>query len=227
MGTLTTEISERALAIFAKTGVLWEDQHFVYVSGDHGSGWVNKDVLYLVPDNVLELTELLSRLLVDVEADIICGPATGGLVISQWLAYHMKLLSVFAEHDPHPDAMTHTDQHGALRPAFMLRRHYDQAVRGKRVIAVDDIVNTGHSIRQTINAVERAGGKVVCAATLCTRGNVDGTTLGAPRFAALSEIKIPSWPAAGCKLCVKGVPVNQEYAHGFEFVQSQKNQSTA
>lgn len=100
----------------------------------------------------------------------------------------------------------------------MIRRHYDQTVRGKRIIVVDDIINTGHSIRQTIDAVQKAGGNVVCATTLCARGNVDGTTLGAARFVALCEIKIPSWPAADCKLCVDRVPVNEEYAHGYEFV---------
>lgn len=71
-----------------------ENDHFVYVSGDHGSGWINKDVLYLVPDHVRELTALLAQLKTGVEADVVCGPATGGLVISQWLAWHLNLFSV-------------------------------------------------------------------------------------------------------------------------------------
>ena len=53
----------------------------------------------------------------------------------------------------------------------MLRRGYDEAVRGKRVLVVDDVVNTGLSVRETADAVRDAGGEVVTVACLCTRGN--------------------------------------------------------
>jgi orotate phosphoribosyltransferase len=214
-----TEQSKKALEIFSGADVILHNDHFVYISGDHGSGWVNKDVLYLRPENVRQVTELLATLLEDVEADVICGPATGGLIVANWLAFHMDRKFVFAEHDKKARAAAGD---GAIRPPFVLRRHYDQVVKGRRVIVVDDIVNTGHSLRQTVAAVQSAGGEVVCASTLCTRGNVDGTTLGAGKFVALCEIKIPSWTAANCRLCRDGMPVNQEYAHGYEFVRTQK-----
>ncbi len=214
-----TEQSKRALEIFSGANVILQNDHFVYISGDHGSGWVNKDVLYLKPDNVRRVTELLSTVMQDVEAEVICGPATGGLIVANWLAFHMNKTFIFAEHDKKVGAAA---EDGAIRPPFVLRRHYDKVVKGRRVIVVDDIVNTGYSLRQTVSAVQAAGGEVVCAATLCTRGNVDGTTLGAPEFIALCEIKIPSWSAISCQLCKDGVSVNQEYAHGYEFVRSKK-----
>ncbi len=212
-----TEQSKIAMEIFSGADVILQNDHFVYVSGDHGSGWVNKDVLYLRPENVRRVTELLSTLMQGIDAEVICGPATGGLIVANWLAFHMNKKFVFAEHGVN---VGFSDGGGAARPPFILRRHYDQAVRGRRVIVVDDIVNTGHSIRQTVAAVQKAGGEVISACTLCTRGNVDGTTLGAPIFVALCEIKIPSWSASECRLCVDGIPINQEYAHGDEFVRA-------
>ena len=64
----------------------------------------------------------------------------------------------------------------------MLRRGYDRIVSGKRVLIVDDIVNTGLSLRQTGEAVRSAGGQVVGAACLVSRGNVAAAGLGVDRF---------------------------------------------
>ena len=123
-------------------------------------------------------------------------------------------MSVFTEHDTAATA-------GALRGRFVLRRGYDRVVSGKRVLVVDDIVNTGLSLRQTAEAVRGASGHVVGAACLVSRGNVDAGGLGVDRFAFLLEYKIPAWPAPGCTLCQAGVPINTRYAHGAEFLAQQ------
>jgi orotate phosphoribosyltransferase len=100
-------------------------------------------------------------------------------------------------------------------------------VTGKRVFVVDDIVNTGHSIRQTIDAVRGAGGTVMAAGTLVNRGNVGAKEIGVEDFVYLLEYKIPAWPAVDCPLCRKGVPVNTQYAHGKNFVvATQQGQTT-
>lgn len=192
-----------------------EGSHFVYISGQHGSGWVDKDVIYPETTKVARLTELLAPEVKRFAPDVVCGPATGGLVISQWLAHHLGVLSVFTEHGGVMSA-------SELRGNFVLKRHYDRLVRGKRVLVVDDIVNTGHSIVQTIAAVRAAGGEVVAAAALCNRGNTDHEGIGVTDFVFLNLVKVPSWPEQDCQLCRSGVPVNTDYAHGAEFVAKQR-----
>jgi orotate phosphoribosyltransferase len=123
-------------------------------------------------------------------------------------------LSVFTEHDTAAAA-------SSLRGRFVLRRGYDRVVSGKRVLVVDDIVNTGLSLRQTADAVRGAGGRVVGAACLVSRGDVSARGLGVDRFAFLLEYRIPAWPARDCKLCQAGVPINARYAHGAEFLAQQ------
>jgi len=198
--------------IFDDAGAILEGDHFVYIAGDHGSGWVDKDVVYPDPNRIARLSDLLAALVRDWRVEVVCGPATGGLVVAQWLAHRLGALAVFAEHDPTAPAG------GAVRPPFVLRRGYDQLVRGRRVLAVDDIVSTGHSVRQTIAALRAAGGEVVGAAAYITRGNVDAAGIGVGELRTLLELRIPSWPAASCTLCAQGVPVNTRYAHGAEFV---------
>ena len=45
--------------------------------------------------------------------------------------------------------------------------------------------------------------------------------MGSPDFVWLTEVLVPSWPAADCPLCRDGVPVNTQYAHGADFLAQQ------
>jgi orotate phosphoribosyltransferase len=207
----TREILDECRALLA-------DDHFVYISGDHGSGWVAKDVIFVELARVRRLGQLLAGVVKQFDAEILCGPATGGLIVAQWTAVELGLPAVFAEHDP-------AHKKSEIRGRFGLHRGYDQLVRGKRVLVVDDVVNTGLSVRQTVEAVRADGGDVVAAACLVHRGNVDAAGIGVPKYSYLLEYDISNWPAAECPLCKAGVPVNTEYAHGQEFVDAQKSQS--
>jgi orotate phosphoribosyltransferase len=203
--------ADETLAILTEARAILHDDHFVYVSGDHGSGWIDKDAIYPHTGRIEQLCRDLADLVRGWGVEAVCGPATGGLIISEWTARALGALSVFAEHDTAPSG-------GALRGRFALRRGYDQVVSGKGVLVVDDIVNTGRSLRQTAEAVRGAGGRVVGAACLVSRGNVGAAGLGLERFAYLLEYKIPAWPESECKLCQAGVPVNTRYAHGSDYL---------
>ncbi len=100
----------------------------------------------------------------------------------------------------------------------MLRRGYDRLVNGRRVLVVDDVVNTGESVAETAQAVRGAGGAVVAVAAICTRGSATAGDVGWRDFVYLTQIDIPSWPADECRLCRDGVPVNTGYAHGADFL---------
>ncbi len=209
-------LSVAAEKILRASNTLLDGQHFVYISGDHGAGWVNKDVLIPDTSKVSELAQMLAQLVNELQIEIVCGPAIGGLVMSQWTAHHLGLPSIFTEHQDLPG-----ENLREIRPPFILKRGFDKLVSGKKVLIVDDIVNTGHSIRETAGAVRACDGEVVAAAAYCTRGNTDAAGLGVPKFIYLVEFTIPFWPPESCALCKSGVPVNIEFAHGREFVERQ------
>jgi orotate phosphoribosyltransferase len=210
------ETASVVMSLLRDAGALIEGDHFVYVSGDHGSGWVAKDRLF--PDT--SIPSLLGKLLsARIEQNgwkpaFICGPTTGGLIASMWIAHHTGARALFTEHDPRNE-----DSPGR----FVLRRGFDRMVQGQSVLAVDDIVNTGHSIGQTLDALRSAGALIVGAATWVNRGRVDAPSLGVDHFEYLAEIDLPSWPAAECRLCRQGVPINVEFAHGAEYVAANSN----
>jgi orotate phosphoribosyltransferase len=213
-GELKGPYAAEALCLLTEAHAILEDDHFVYISGDHGSGWIDKDAIYPHTERIERLCRDMANEVRGWGAEAVCGPATGGLIVAEWTAHELGALSVFAEHDPAP-------QEGAPRGRFVLRRGYDRVVSGRRVLVVDDIVNTGLSLHQTTEAVRSAGGQVIGAACLVSRGNVDAAGLGVSRFVCLLEYRIPAWPASACPLCRAGVPINTRYAHGGEYLARQ------
>jgi len=211
------QLSADAEKLLRESNTILDGQHFVYISGDHGAGWVNKDILIPDTKKVSQLAGMLAKAVSGLEIEVVCGPAIGGLVMSQWVAHHLDVPSVFTEHR---EKANHESKE--IRPPFSLKRGFGKLVQGKKVLIVDDIVNTGLSIRQTAEAVRASGGNVVAAAAYCSRGNANAATLEVPRFIYLVEFLIPCWPEEKCHLCQSGVPVNTEFAHGLEFVESLK-----
>jgi orotate phosphoribosyltransferase len=195
-------------AILDRTGAHLADDHFVYISGQHGSGWIDKDRVYPHTDLTATLGRLVAEAVADRGIEVVCGPATGGLILAQWTAHALGALAVFGEHG---------EPVGDTRP-FVVKRGYEHLVEGRRVLVVDDVVNTGFSIRGTIDAVRSHGGEVREAAAIVNRGALLAGAIGIDELIAITDIRLDSWPREDCPLCAQGVPVNTQYAHGADFV---------
>ena len=82
-----------------------------------------------------------------------------------------------------------------------LRRGFAVA-RGERCLVVEDVVTTGGSTREVMQAVAATGGRVVGVGALIDRSG------GAPafpvRYAALATIAVPNFKPADCPLCKTG-----------------------
>ena len=77
----------------------------------------------------------------------------------------------------------------------------------ERVAIVDDILTTGASLIETVEAVRAAGAEPVAAAVLVDR-STDRLELDFPLH-ALGRIEIPSWPPDDCPLCDEGEPLRK------------------
>jgi orotate phosphoribosyltransferase len=86
------------------------------------------------------------------------------------------------------------------------------------VLVVEDILTTGGSARQVVEAVQRQGGSVVGVGALCNRGDVSAATLGAPALFALTAVPLTSYAPEECPLCAAGVPINTRVGKGAAFV---------
>jgi len=195
--------ADRARAILAEARAMITGSHVVYTSGKHGSAYVNKDAVYPSTARVAELCRFLADAAAPHRPEVVCGPAMGGIILAQWTGHHLGLPAVYAE---------------KTAGGMALRRGYDKLVAGRRVLVVEDILNTGGSIRETIAAVREAGGEVVAAAALVNRGAVTAADVGAPQLVALLDVALDAWDADVCPLCRDGVPVNTDVGKGREFL---------
>ncbi len=193
-----------ALEMIQKTGALVQNSHFVYSSGRHGKDYVNKDAIYSYPFETYELCDTLANKCLGFKIDVVVGPALGGIVIAQWVAYHLVTLSIRDVRFAYAEKKT--DGSG-----FVLKRGYESLVTGKDVLIVEDVLTTGASVVKVVEAVREAGGNPVAIGAFINRGNITEKDLGVPRFIALVNLPLESWEAKSCELCQKGVPINNSF----------------
>jgi len=203
------EHQRRTRSMLEDCSALIVDGHFVYASGHHGPGWIAKDVINMDPTRPHALGRMLAEAIEEsgCELDLVCGPAIGGVISAQYTALALGVECVFAERVRIDDS-----------EEFRLKRGYDEVVSGRRVLVVDDVINTGHSTKLVLSAVAAAGGEVVAVAAWISRGNVGVESFGVDTFIYLDEVLLPSHAPETCELCARSVPINTRYAHGAEFI---------
>ena len=140
--------------------------------------------------------------------EVVCGPALGGIILSQWTAHHLGALAVYAEKLP--------------AGGLALRRGYDRLVAGRRVLVVEDVLNTGGSVRDAVSApCARPAARWSAVAALCNRGGVTAADLDVPalRVAARAVARLLGGRRR-VRSAATAVPVNTDVGKGREFLAS-------
>ncbi len=198
---------------FERLGVIMHG-HFVYTSGKHGPVYLNKDALYPDTETTSRLCQAIARRFIESKVQAVVGPALGGIILSQWTAYHLTHMNGKAI----PGVYAEKSVGG-----FILTRGYDKWIADRRVLIVEDILNTGGSVRKVVDAVRDAGGNVIGVGALCNRGKVTAHDVGdVPQLEALVNITLEVHDPDKCPLCADGVPINTDVGKGREFLAEQQ-----
>ena len=202
--------------ILKKSGALITEDHFVYTSGKHGSVYINKDAVYPNTKMASQVGKLFAEKIKNKNVDVIVGPMIGGIILSQWTAFHLSklqkkdVLGVYTEKDSENNQI-------------FGRRGYDKLVIDKSVFIVEDLTTTGGSVRKVVDTVRTAGGNVIGVGVMIDRSE-NGITkeiIGAPFF-TLGRLKTQVFDEKDCPLCKKNVVINIKIGHGKKFMQSKK-----
>ena len=158
--------------------------HFQLASGRHADTYIEKFRILQWPDLTGEMCGRIAEHFRGT-ANLVAGPTTGGIILSYETARHLGLASLIAE-----------KVEGSTEREF--RRGFELG-SGDRVLVIDDVLTTGGSIREVINAVRARGATVAGVGVLVDRtgGRVD---FGVPFFACLS-VDVASWAPEECGLC--------------------------
>ena len=170
--------TDAVLDEFRACGALREG-HFVLSSGLHSPVFLQKNLVFAQPDRCERLCKALAAKIVAAvgQPDVAISPAVGGIIPGYETARHLGVQSFYVEREG---------------GAFKLRRGF-HIEPGAKVVMVEDIVTTGLSSRECIEAIRAAGGEVIAAACIVDRsgGKAD---VGVP-LVALATLDVPAYEA--------------------------------
>src|SRR3954464_2614051 len=171
--------SEEVLQEFRDAGALLEG-HFILSSGLRSPRYLQCARVLMDPARAERLAQALAAKLpaeIRDQVEAVISPAMGGVIIGHEVGRALGKPAMFVE-----------------RPqrVFELRRGFELQP-GTKVLMVEDVVTTGLSSREAIEAVRVAGADVIAEAALVDRssGKAD---LGIPFF-PLIRIDVPAYSA--------------------------------
>lgn len=179
---------EQVIDEFRTTGALLEG-HFQLSSGLHSTVYLQCALVLQFPEKAEAFGRAIAESYREQGIQLVASPAIGGIVIGHEVARALGARFVWTERDA--GQMT-------------LRRGFTVSPREKTLV-VEDVITTGGSTRETIEALERAGANVIAAASIIDRSG-GAADVGVP-LSALASLKVLSVAPAACDACKLGEPV--------------------
>jgi orotate phosphoribosyltransferase len=180
----------QVLAEFRAAEALLEG-HFILSSGLRSPKYLQCARVLMDPARAERLAQALAAKIpqeLREQIEAVVSPAMGGVIIGHEMGRALGKHAMFLE-----------------RPqgVFELRRGF-RIDPGAKVLMVEDVVTTGLSSREAIDAVRQAGGEVVAEAALVDRssGKAD---LGVP-FIPLIRIDVPTYEASAVPPELASIP---------------------
>ena len=182
--------SVNAEALAASCGMV-EEGHFQLTSGLHSAVYWEKFRVLEDPEYTVALCTLIADHFRDRQVDVVAGPTTGGIILAYEVARQLGVRAIYAE------------KSGAGR-AF---RRSMRLAAGERVLVVDDVLTTGKSVREVLDALAPTGAEITGVGVLVDR-SVTPADFGTPLFSCISARPV-TYPPDACPLCRQGIPLRK------------------
>jgi orotate phosphoribosyltransferase len=186
---------EKVIDEFKQTGALLEG-HFQLTSGLHSTVYLQCARVLQFPEKAEAFGRAIAQKFGSAGIQLVASPAIGGIVIGHEVARALGARFIWTEREG--GEMT-------LRRGFTVSP-------GEKTLVVEDVITTGGSTRETIEALKSAGADVVGAASIIDRsgGSVE---VGVPRV-ALATLKVLSVEPSICDACKMGEPAVKPGSRG-------------
>ena len=186
---------EKVIELLRESGALLEG-HFLLSSGRHSDRYFQCARLLQYPDKAqAALKDTVQKIAAEIKtgklkADIVIGPAMGGIIAAWEAARQLALPAIFTERD----------ENGIM----VLRRGFELQ-KGQNVLIVEDVVTTGKSSLECAAAIEKTGAVVSALACVVDRRAEGTQDIPWPFYPAV-KMTAANWEPADCELCKKGIP---------------------
>jgi orotate phosphoribosyltransferase len=178
---------EKVIDEFKQTGALLEG-HFRLSSGLHSTVYLQCALVLQFPEKAETFGRAIAQKFSTAGIQLVASPAIGGIVIGHEVARALGAQFIWTEREA--GEMT-------LRRGFTVSP-------GERTLVVEDVITTGGSTRETIEALQHAGADVVAAASIIDRSG-GAVEVGVPRV-ALATLRVASVEPEICDACKAGEP---------------------
>ena len=168
--------------------------HFLLSSGRHSAHYLQCARVLMDPERASRMAFALSQKIpreIRTRIDAVVSPAMGGLIIGHEMGRALGKNAMFLER---PEG------------TFELRRGF-ALENGAKVLMVEDVVTTGKSSLEAIEAVAREGGEVIAEASLVDRSSGEAD-MGVPFF-PLIQLSFPTYAEDEVPAELKAVPITK------------------
>ena len=168
--------------------------HFLLSSGRHSAHYLQCARVLMNPDRAGRMAFALSQKIpreIRSQIDVVVSPAMGGLIIGHEMGRALGKNAMFLER---PEG------------TFELRRGF-ALEKGAKVLMVEDVVTTGISSREAIEAIAREGGEVIAEVALVDRSSGEAD-MGVPFF-PLIPLSFPTYAEEDVPAELKAVPITK------------------
>ena len=160
--------------------------HFLLTSGKHSKQYVQCAKLLRFPDKAEKILKPVADQLKDMQADLLVGPAMGGILVAYEIGRQLGKEAIFTER---------------VEGKMELRRGFE-VKKGQRIVICEDVVTTAKSSLEVRELLEEMGGEVIAIVSI-----IDRTTkeIELPLISAV-KMEIETFDQEDCPLCREGIP---------------------
>lgn len=176
------------ISMFEETKALLTG-HFKLSSGLHSGQYLQCALLLQHPEHAERLGEALADKFKNKDITCIAGPALGGIVIAHEVARALGKRCIFGERED---------------GKMVLRRGFSVGPTDK-VLIVEDVITTGRSTGELIEAIRGRGAQVAGVGAIVDRGS--GKVDMGCDTRTLIKMDIKTFSSDECPLCKSGIPV--------------------
>jgi orotate phosphoribosyltransferase len=187
-------MADEIIQIFKDAGAMQEG-HFLLTSGLHSPVYWEKFRILQYPHHTVKLCTLIAEHFKDKNIEAVAGPTTGGILIAFEVARQLGVRSIFAEKE---------EGKRVFRRSLTIDK-------GERILIVDDVLTTGGSVREVIDAVRAHNGDIAGIAVLVDRTG-EGIDFGFPLYSCIKAVT-PAYKPEECPLCAAGIPLTRPGGH--------------
>jgi orotate phosphoribosyltransferase len=180
---------KEVMRIFRETKV-WQEGHFLLTSGRHSGEYIQCARVLQYPRFTETLCYELAKRFKGEEIDVVAAPAVGGIIIAYEVAKILQTRAIFAERD---------------ESGKMIFRRGFEIDEDEKVLVVEDVITTGGSVQEVIEAVRASRGDVRGVGVFVDRSG--GKANLDTRVEALLNVNIKTYVPEECPLCREQKPL--------------------